>query len=299
MGLIFDIQRCSYHDGPGVRTTVFFKGCGLRCAWCHNPESFSSAPQLRFCDHLCSLCGRCAAVCTHGVHTLDGVHHDVDFSKCIACGNCETECPAGALSIVGREATVEQIMDIVRRDRAFYDVSGGGLTVSGGEPTLQGSFLAALLRAAKAEGIHTCVETNGYVPADTLAQIAPVTDLFLLDFKLSDDEGLKPYTRASGPLWQNTMDTLTAMGKRVILRLPVIPGINDTPHHFAEAVCIRRAHPNVEKMEIMPYHAIGAAKWEQLGMCYSLGDMPGASPEQAEHWQQMLQEQEAMQENAE
>lgn len=292
MGTIFDIQRCSYHDGPGVRTTVFFKGCGLRCAWCHNPESFSPAPQLRFCGHLCSLCGRCVAVCPRGVHTLGGGHHEVDFSKCAACGSCEAVCPAGALSVVGREASVEQIMDVVRRDRAFYEVSGGGLTVSGGEPTLQGSFLAALLSAAKAEGIHTCVETNGYIPADTLAGIAPLTDLFLLDFKLSDDEGLKPYTRASGPLWQNTMDTLTAMGKPVILRLPVIPGINDTPRHFAEAVRIRRAHPNVEDLEIMPYHAIGAAKWEQLGMRYSLGDIATVPPEQAERWRQMLREQE-------
>lgn len=292
MGMIFDIQRCSYHDGPGVRTTVFFKGCGLRCAWCHNPESFFPAPQLRFYGHLCSRCGRCEAVCPNGVHHLRDGRREVDFSKCSACGRCAAVCPAGALSVVGQEVTVERIMDVVRRDKGFYDASGGGLTVSGGEPTLQGAFLAELLGAARAEGIHTCVETNGYIPAGTLAEIAPLTDLFLLDYKLSDDEGLKPYTRASGSLWQNTMDTLTAMGKPVILRLPVIPGINDTARHFEEAVRIRRAHSNVEAIEIMPYHSIGAAKWEQLGMTYSLGEIPTVPPEQAERWRQMLREQE-------
>ncbi|MGM9668336.1 MAG: glycyl-radical enzyme activating protein [Faecousia sp.] len=289
MGFIFDIQRCSYHDGPGIRTTVFLKGCPLRCAWCHNPESFSPAPQLRFLEHLCSGCGACAAVCEHGVHHLSGGKHTVDFSKCAACGQCTAQCPNGALSIVGREATVEEILEIVVRDRAYYEASGGGMTVSGGEPTMQPQFLLELLKGAKQAGIHTCLETNGYIPEPVLASVLPFVDLFLLDFKLTGEERLTHYTKASGDLWQKTMQTLTEKGKDVILRLPVIPGINDTDAHFAQAAGIQQAHPNVLDIEIMPYHSIGAAKWEQLGLTYSLPGLETVSQAQSDIWRKTLE----------
>lgn len=292
MGIIFDIQRCSYHDGPGVRATVFLKGCGLRCAWCHNPESFQMNPQLQFINKFCTLCRRCEGVCPNGAHQFMEGKHTVDFSKCTACGKCADACTNDALTIIGREASVEEIMAIVRRDRAYYEASGGGMTVSGGEPTTQGAFLSQLLAAAKSENIHTCLETNGYIPKQTLESIAANVDLFLLDFKLTDDEGLKPYTLASGALWQHTMDTLTALNKPVILRLPMIPGINATREHLQTAVEYRRNHPNIQKIEIMPYHSIGAAKWEQLGLTYSLPDIPTVSPETAAEWNRWLREME-------
>ncbi len=288
MGMIFDIQRCTYHDGPGIRTTVFFKGCPLRCAWCHNPESFLPGPQLRFYSQSCSHCGGCVCQCPQNAHSIQSGVHTVDFSRCIACGACTAACPNGALELVGREVSVQEIMELVLRDRAYYDASGGGLTVSGGEPTMQPEFLAQLLRAAKAEGIHTCVETNGYIPKAVLATIAPLTELFLIDYKLSEGEGLTPYTLAQGDLWQNTMEELTRLQKPVILRLPIIPGINDTAAHMEAAAAYRRAHPNVQSLEIMPYHAMGKSKWEQLGLSYRFPALPSATAEQAAAWKQLL-----------
>lgn len=294
MGIIFDIQRCSYQDGPGLRTTVFLKGCQLRCAWCHNPESFRREPQLQFIQHLCSGCGRCADTCPAGAHRFaDGVH-SLDFARCMHCGRCADSCPTHALKILGYEATAAQVMETVLRDRSFYEASGGGMTVSGGEPTTQPDFLLELLQLAREQGIHTCLETNGYIPRPLLTQLADLVDVFLLDYKITGAQARYTYTHAAGDLWNAALEALQQRGAQVILRLPVIPGINDTEAHFQAAANLKAAYPCIRSLEIMPYHAIGADKWEQLGYSYTLKDLPSATPEQAAAWRAQLRELEAL-----
>lgn len=287
MGTIFDIQRCCYHDGPGIRTTVFFKGCQLRCAWCHNPESLCMQPQLQYIAHACAGCGRCAAVCPQQAHAFaDGIH-TVNFTACTACGKCADICPVGALKILGFETSAGQIMEIVLKDRCYYGAEGG-LTVSGGEPTLQPDFLLELLTLAKEEHIHTCLETNGYIASHVLEKLLPLTDLFLLDYKLTDPQALQRYTLARGPLWDHTLTRLQESSKPVILRLPVIPGINDTPEHITRAAALQKSHSCIQKTEIMPYHPIGAGKWEQLGLSYALAGLADPTAEQKAYWEHIL-----------
>lgn len=288
MGVIFDIQRCCCDDGPGVRTTVFLKGCNLRCAWCHNPESFRKEPQLRYAAHLCTQCRACMTVCGAGVHSFDEKGHRVDFDRCIGCGQCAEVCPTQALQRLGYEITAREVMQTVLRDRAYYETSGGGLTVSGGEPTMQPEFLLELLGLAREHGIHTCLETNGYIPELLLQNIVGLVDLFLLDYKLTNRDALKSYTLAGGELWDRCLQTLQANDKPVILRLPVIPGINDTDDHLRRAADLAKSHSCIRQVQLMPYHTIGQAKWEQLGYAYSLSHLPGATPEQKESWQSKL-----------
>ena len=288
MGIVFDIQRCCYNDGPGLRTTVFLKGCQLRCAWCHNPESFRKAPQLRYFSRKCVACGRCVDVCPQKVHSIRDGRHQLDFSKCTACGGCLKSCPAGALEVLGKEMTAQEVMATVLRDRAYYDMSGGGVTFSGGEPTFQPDFLLELLTLAKEAGIHTCLETNGFIPKSILEPLTDLVDLFLLDYKITDPSALQSYTGASGNLWNCTLEALQRAGKEAVLRLPVIPGINDDEAHFREAARMKRDHPCIREIQIMPYHSIGAEKWTQLGYAYSLEDLPSATEEQRLLWQEKL-----------
>ncbi len=264
-GVIFDIQRCSFQDGPGVRTTVFLKGCPLRCAWCHNPESWNPAPELSYDARACVVCGRCADACPVGAHRIEGGGHLIDRDRCAACGRCAARCPAGALKVVGRRADVDEILRTVEADRAYYDASGGGVTVSGGEPMAQPAFAVALLAACRARGIHTCMETSGFAPWADMARASSVTDLFLYDYKATSPEAHRRLTGVSNDLILNNLRRLNDQGARIILRCPLIEGVNDSDEHLRGIAALAARTPAVEGVEIMAYHNMGREKGARVG----------------------------------
>ena len=253
-GILFDVGRNSYVDGPGIRTTVFFKGCNLHCAWCHNPESQSPEPQMLFYRSRCTGCGRCREKCPQ------------ELKDCDLCGKCALYCPHDAREICGRRYTVEEVLREVEKDRAFYEASGGGVTFSGGECMLQIDFLEELLRECKKNGIHTAVDTAGQVPFERFERILPHTDLILYDVKCYDSEKHRKYTGVGNELILENLARLLSSGKKLWVRIPVIPSVNDSE---SEMFAIRRffdVHGYPERIELLPYHAMGEHKYEALGM---------------------------------
>ena len=262
--IIFDIQRNSFVDGPGIRTTVFFKGCNLKCKWCHNPESQSSKPQIMFYKDKCTGCGRCSGITEK---------------------NTEFVCFNDAKQICGREYSVEEVFGIIQKDKLFYDTSNGGVTFSGGEASLHFELLKKLLTACREKGYHTALETNGLISAAHLKELIPLTDLFLFDFKHSDPDALKKWAGAPLAPILESLAALEDAHAHVWLRCPVIPGVNDTDAHF-EAICaLKHQYTCIEKAEIMAYHDIGKTKWDALGIPYSLAALKTVSPEQKHIWE--------------
>ncbi len=283
-GTILSIERCSMHDGPGIRTTVFLKGCPLRCLWCHNPESQAFEAELFFLHERCRQCGACVAVCTLGCHGVGDGEHRIDRSACTACGRCVEACACGALEIKGRPATVAEVMNEVEQDRAYFDASGGGLTLSGGEPTAQLDFSRALLDAARAASIHTCVETAAIAPTERLIELARRVDLFLIDWKETDPARHRQYTGVDcGRIRENIL-SLDAAGAAILLRCPIVPGLNDRDDHFAGIAELAEALQHGQGVEVMPYHPMGSSKSRSLGRDYPLPDTDFAEPAQADRW---------------
>jgi glycyl-radical enzyme activating protein len=287
-GLVLSIDRCSLHDGPGIRTTVFLKGCPLHCLWCHNPESISTKPELFFMDDRCSRCGACVTACPNGCHTVTDAMHTVDRRACVACGRCVQACPMSALQIKGKPMAVEDVMAEVVKDRVYYEESGGGLTISGGEPLLQIDFTAALLAAARAQSIHTCVETCGHVSWDRFERILPVTDLFLYDCKATDPVRHREFTGASDDLIRENLNRVLASGKSVILRCPLVPGVNDDDAHLQGIAALSQSHAGIVGVEVMPYHAMARAKYGRIGKAYTLSAIADADEGMKRRWLERL-----------
>lgn len=277
-GTIFDFKQFSINDGPGTRTTVFFKGCPLSCLWCHNPESRSSVPQLIYYRDKCIGCQFCVKVCPVKAIEVDGLGVAVDMSSCTVCGNCVKVCPSEALEVAGISYAVEDVMDIVMKDALFYEDSGGGVTFSGGEPLQQKVFLRELLCKCQETEIHTAVDTTGFVPLEDLKYILPMTDLFLYDIKHMNSEKHKEMSGVPNELILGNLKALSEAGANISIRIPVIPGINDGDNLVETAEFVATLN-GVVSVDLLPYHNIMMGKYERLGMDYLLDDIcpPDAS----------------------
>ena len=269
-GIVFDIKKFSIHDGPGIRTTVFFKGCPLSCWWCHNPESQAPGPELVFWESRCIGCEACLEACDQGAISWDGDVISTDGEKCTLCGDCVEVCYAEAREVVGQEMTVAQVMAEIERDIAFYDESGGGVTFSGGEPLLQRDVLLALLQACKEKEIHTAVDTCGFATWETLDGVREHVDLFLYDLKLMDDAKHRKFTGVSNELILRNLQMLSTRGHNIALRVPIIPGINDDDESVRQLGTFAAALPHLNRLGILPYHHAGAEKCNRLHKVYGL-----------------------------
>lgn len=259
------IQKFCTHDGPGVRTTVFLKGCPLRCEWCHNPETRSAKPGILFSEKLCVSCGACADVCGSGVHASQNAR-EKDMAKCIGCGRCADVCPTGALEMDSALMTVEQVMEEVLRDRAFYG-SRGGITLSGGEPMFQPEACIALLHAAKEAGITTAIETSGFFDPEYIPALAAVVDTFLWDYKDSDPERHRRYTGQSNRRILENLRLIDGYPADIRLRCIMVEGVNMTEKHAAAIADVFASLEHCREAELLPYHAYGASKASQAGIC--------------------------------
>lgn len=265
-GIIYNIQRMSVDDGPGLRTTVFFKGCPLHCLWCSNPESQAHAPQLMFFQNLCSGCGHCMQVCTHDAVIEKGGQISRDFSHCTGCGACAEECPTTASSMSGKKYDVDTIMKAIRKDASFFFNSGGGVTFSGGECTMQGAFLMEIISACQSEGLHTCIDTCGHTEPKLFEKLLEKADLFLFDIKHMDSGQHKKLTGVGNELLQRNLGVaLENVPEKIRIRIPLMPELNDSEENIA-AVAARLAPYDVHHVDILPCHFFGSNKYAALGL---------------------------------
>jgi pyruvate formate lyase activating enzyme len=262
---IFDIQRNSFVDGPGIRTTVFFGGCNMRCKWCHNPESWEKKSVLMFFMNRCVCCGKCITTCKAGAISIKDGGLALDRARCTACGECIKACLYGARRLCGKYMEAEEVITEIKKDKEFYDASGGGVTFSGGECLLQSKALKVLLKRCAGEGIHTALDTAGNVPQSLLEELIPLTDLFLYDIKCIDEEKHRAFTGASNKqILDNIKYLLNNAGGKVWIRIPVIPGFNAEKEDMEKIQDI--LFPMPARIELLPYHRLGENKFDALGI---------------------------------
>jgi len=267
-GIIFDIKKYAIHDGPGIRTTVFFKGCPMSCRWCHNPEGLSITSQIVYNREKCIGCGECVTACPENALSLSPEGVETDFARCRHHGTCALICPAEARESAGETISVENLVNIIAKDVPFYDESGGGVTFSGGEPLFQPEFLLAVLDACATLHIHRAMDTTGYTDSDTITAVAERTDLFLFDLKLMDPEKHKRYTGVSNRKILANLEHIAGMDLDIIIRMPLLPGINDDDENIDKTGRFIAALPGVRKIDILPYHDFQKTKYSKFAIPY-------------------------------
>lgn len=286
-GLVFNIQRYSIQDGPGIRTTVFLKGCPLRCPWCSNPESQNPRPEIAHRDSLCDKCGRCVTECPVHAISLGEKGVSIDRNLCNDCGKCVAACVPGALKIFGEEISAAQVFREVKKDVDFFRESGGGVTVSGGEPLFQPDFVAALFKLCQDQGIHTCIETCGLASVEALEKILKYTSLVLFDVKLTDLPAHRQWTGQPNDKILRNLGIIIKKGVPLVIRVPMIPGVNDS---VAELENIARLAVSLKarKVDLLPYHKFGMGKYQQLDRKYRLEELNTQPDAQVQKTRQLV-----------
>lgn len=284
---IFNIQKFSVHDGPGIRTTVFFKGCPLKCLWCHNPESQNINTQILYDMDKCVLCGTCEKICPKKAIKIENNILTTDES-CDCCGQCVIYCIQGARQIAGKEYTVDDVVKEVLKDRVFYEKSSGGATLSGGEPLIHIDFVEELLKKLKDNNIHTAVDTCGAVSFENLKRAAKYTDMFLYDIKLMDDEKHLEFTGMSNKLILDNLKKLSLIHKNINIRMPIIEGVNGNEEHIIETIRFIEGL-NISKVNLLPYHDIAKHKYKKLGKVYEDDRMSKPSDEKMQKFKEMFE----------
>ncbi len=282
-GMVFNIQRYSIQDGPGIRTTVFLKGCPLSCLWCSNPESQKSGPELMFRPTLCDGCGKCLSACPVSAMQVWEGKLRIDRARCNGCMFCISACLRNALDIAGKLTTVDQVITEVQKDQPFYGTSGGGVTISGGEPLFQPEFTVRILEESHLIGIHTCLETAGYSSRKVIEMVLPHTDLFYYDLKHMNNEAHQKLTGVPVEPILDNLRFIDAAKKEIVIRVPLIPGRNDSEENITETARFSASLKSVSRIDILPYHRFGEGKYAGLGREYPLTGVASPSEEALAH----------------